>query len=110
MGKKWITLLFIVLFGTIAMVAHAGPYMVVVLDVEKGGVNAVYDSMDTGNMDKNGVVFKAKPVQEQVLKKEKLIFNGKRIEAIADYTVIRTHSSPGCTTYTYQGYTWTVCN
>jgi len=108
MGKKWIMLFVIAMFGMLVTAAYAGQYMVVVIDVEKGDVKEVYDSKTMG-MQKNGVTFDAKPVIKQDIKKQ-LTVNGKNVVYIPDHTVLGTHSSPGCVTYTYGNYSWKVCN
>ena len=108
MGKRWIMLLVIAMFGILVTAAYAGQYMVVVIEVEKGDVMAVYDAKTMGKVQKSGVTFDAKPVDKMPIGKT-LSVKGRNVVDIPDYTVLRTHSSPGCVTYTYGNYSWEVC-
>lgn len=70
---------------------------VVTFDIDTGKVKSVTDG--NGN-----------PADETILKKEgDFLLNNKSVHFIQDYTVILTHSSPGCFTYVYNGTAYTVC-
>jgi hypothetical protein len=87
--------------GVTPMVAAKDPSrsakMKVLIDVESGKIE-VYKVQGEKEIS-------VKPISLKELK-----LNGKNIISIPDYTVIRTHSSPGCVTYYYYGYAYQVCN
>lgn len=71
--------------------------MKVLIDVESGKID-VYEVDGEKEIPVEGI-----PAKEFGL-------NRKAIQSIPDHTVIRTHSSPGCVTYFYNGYAYQVCN
>jgi hypothetical protein len=127
MGKKGFALIFAALMMVVGGTVYAGSHMVVVFDVESGKVVAVYDAKTSGAVAGGKITFDAnadgkaggESIENKVFTvnkkgegKKPSKITGKTNEGygIPDYTVIRSAASPGCITYTYHGYSWTVCN
>ena len=75
-------------------------------ETEQKSVAIVMFDIDTGKVLRvtrgDGTPVKPIPVKEAE-------FNGKRVIHIPAYSVIITHSSPGCFTYIFDGVSYTVC-
>jgi hypothetical protein len=71
-------------------------------------------NVETGEVIKESVkvyeVRDGKKVLVKGIPAEKITFYGKSITFIPDYTMIRTHSSPGCQIWCVGGYCFPVCN
>ncbi len=80
---------------TAPMEGSAGKKMVIEIDIETGKVLKVTDGK--------------KAVKPKSLKEEPLYFGKNKITDIPDYTLIRTHSSPGCCWYFWGGWYWYIC-
>lgn len=115
MRKSWVMLLVFVFVGMMAIIAYADSWnnrMVIVIDPDNGNVDGVY-KVDTINTTDNSATFTG------ANKVQKVNYNSKRfgseghisgVSIIPDYTVIHTHGSPGCVTYTYNHWSWEVCS
>jgi len=119
MKKKGI-LFFLVAFVMVAGTVYAGSNMVVVFDVESGDVVNVYDAKTSGVVAEGKITFVGEVAAKDSVKDKDFTVNKKGVgktaskikdkNGIPDYTVILSNASPGCITYTYRGYSWTVCN
>jgi bacillopeptidase F (M6 metalloprotease family) len=104
---------------------YAGSHMVVVFDVESGDVVNVYDAKTSGVNEGGKFTFDGEVVAKDSLTDKDFTVNKKGVGkttskikektkggayGIPDYTVILSAASPGCITYTYRGYSYTVCN
>jgi hypothetical protein len=115
--KKKAILFFLVAFAMVAGTVYAGSYMVVVFDVESGGVDNVYDATNKGIVADGKITFNGEVAAGDNVTGKDFTVNKKgskkvsriKDKGIPDYTVILSNASPGCITYTYRGYSWTVC-
>jgi hypothetical protein len=90
--------------------------MVIVLDVHNENQVDVYETNSIGETDNTTFTFSGRKVERQDEDQHMKVkrcganeYTDKRITKIQDHTVIRTHSSPGCVTYWFGGYPYTVC-
>ena len=107
---------FMVFVGT---TVYAGSQMVVVFDVESGDVVKVYDAKTSGVVAGGKITFEGEVAEKYSVKDKDFTVHKRGVKTaskikdkngIPDYTVILSNASPGCITYTYHGYSWTVCN
>lgn len=116
MAKKWIMLFIISFMMVLVSTAYAASKMVVVINPADGKVEQVYDASSIavqGNkITIEGVNASKEAANAKTFKIKKK--DGSRVDhkvvSIPDHTVIHTKDSPGCVTYTYGGYSYTVCD
>ena len=102
MLKKMASVLISVCFVLTGSIAMAQTLMKVefTTDVETGKVSDVKVYKVQGD--------KKDPVQPKPL--DNVTVNGKKAVHIPDFTIIRTHSSPGCVIYCIGGYCFEICS
>jgi len=120
MGRKSMVLFLVAFMVFVGTTVYAGSHMVVVFDVESGDVVNVYDAKTSGVVAKEKITFEGEVAAKDSVKDKDFTVNkrgvGKTVSkikdknGIPDYTVILSNASPGCITYTYHGYSWTVCS
>ena len=120
MGRKSMVLFLVAFMVFVGTTVYAGSHMVVVFDVESGDVVNVYDAKTSAVAAGGKITFEGEVAAKDSVKDKDFTVNKKGVgktaskikdkNGIPDYTVILSNASPGCITYTYRGYSWTVCS